>query len=105
MKLHHQLLALAASLVVVSLGLVTCVQQHGAPDSEGFPIAAITLSDSSGVSDTQPSAEEQPDASPPLLTPIPQTDENCLSCHTDVEDLQALATEEESPEAVSSGEG
>jgi hypothetical protein len=105
LKLHHQLLALAASLVVVSLGLVTCVQQHGAPDTEGFPIAAITLSDSSGVSDSQPSAEEQPDASPPPLTPVPQTDENCLGCHTDVEDLQALATEEESPEAVSSGEG
>jgi hypothetical protein len=104
LKLHHQLLALAACMVVVSLGLVTCVQQHGAPDSEGFPIAAITLSDSSG-SGSQPSAEEQPDASPPLLTPVPQTDENCLGCHTDVEDLQALATEEEAPEAVSSGEG
>ena len=104
-KLHHQLLALAACLVVASLGLVTCVQEHRTLDTEGLPIAAITLPDSSDDPASQPSPEERPAVATPLLTPIPQTDENCLGCHTDVEDLKELAVEEAEPEeAISSGE-
>ena len=64
-KLHHQLLALAACVIVVSLGLVTCVQQHDALDTAGLPIAALTRSDSPDAPASQPSTEERPDADIP----------------------------------------
>ncbi len=42
----------------------------------------------------------------PVVTPTPETDENCLNCHSNQELLQALATPEADPgEALSSGEG
>jgi len=90
-------------VVLVSGGLVTCSQQTSTFDAELFPIAAAIGSDASSPSPS--SGDERPDAVPELLTPVPQTDQYCLDCHTDVEDLKALATEAEPAEAVSSGEG
>lgn len=41
----------------------------------------------------------------PLAEREPFTDQACLDCHTDEDRLVALAVEEESPEALSSGPG
>lgn len=102
MKPNFQQWGLAACAVLVSSGLVTCSQQSGSLDTELFPIAAAIGSDTSS---NPASGDERPEAVPELLTPVPQTDQYCLDCHTDVEDLKALATEAEPAEAVSSGEG
>jgi hypothetical protein len=56
----------------------------------------------------QPTATPVAEAAPTRtaqVSPTPETDENCLSCHTDVELLRALATEAEPDESHSSGEG
>jgi hypothetical protein len=102
LKPHYQQLGLAACVVLVSGGLVTCRQRSDTLDTELFPIAAAIRSDSPAL---QTSGDTRPDAVPEYLTPVPQTDENCLGCHADVEDLKVLATEAEPAEAVSSGEG
>jgi hypothetical protein len=39
------------------------------------------------------------------LTPEPEIDEACVDCHADASILQALATEAEPEESISSGEG
>ena len=41
----------------------------------------------------------------PLTEREPFTDQACLDCHSDEDRLMALAVEEESPEALSSGPG
>jgi hypothetical protein len=50
-------------------------------------------------------ASEAEATASPQLTPTPENDENCVECHTNQEILMALATESESEESLSSGEG
>jgi len=40
----------------------------------------------------------------PMSSDVPN-DESCITCHTDEETLKALATEEETAESLSEGEG
>lgn len=78
-----------------------------APEAEGADISSL-LSDT----DTTPTTPEQPTATEaaevaPTDTPeaTPTQDEHCIDCHTDQEILMSLATEAETGESLSSGEG
>jgi len=102
LKPNFQQWGLAACAVLVSGGLVTCSQQSGSLDTELFPIAAAIGQEAPS---NPSSGDKRPDAIPELLTPVPQTDQYCFDCHTDVEDLKELATEAEPAAAISSGEG
>ena len=102
MKLDYRELAFAAGVLLLSGTLVTCTRQANTLDTELFPLAAMIQSDAAG---NQSTAIERTPVDPLLLTPVPQPDEHCLNCHTDAEDLKALAKEEAPAEVLSSGEG
>lgn len=75
-----------------------------APEAEGADISSL-LSDTDTTPE-QPTATEAAEVAPtdtPEATPT--QDEHCIDCHTDQEILMSLATEAETGESLSSGEG
>ncbi len=54
-----------------------------------------------------PAAMDFPIAAPTRapVEPVEVSDQTCVDCHTNVQVLQAMATEEEAPEVESEGEG
>jgi hypothetical protein len=102
-SLTHRVLRTAALGLVVLVTLVACVGERGA----AVDLNAL-LGPSGGATATPVEIEFASEAqvtATPHLTPTPQNDENCVACHTNQEELQALATEPEPEENLSSGEG
>jgi hypothetical protein len=89
--------ALAVNLLITS-GVLAACSQGGAT-----PIPQQELPPNTDVTEEVPVVvvEEPVEDTPPL----PETDQNCLDCHTDEEVLKELATEAEPAETPSSGEG
>jgi hypothetical protein len=102
-SLTHRALRTAALGLVVLVTLAACGRERG---------AAVDLAALLGPSDE--ATEEPVDiefasaaqaTATPHVTPTPETDENCVACHSNQEVLQSLATESDTEESLSSGEG
>lgn len=97
------------ALRITALGLVVLVTLAACGREPGAAVDLDALLGPSREAAREPIAIEfasdvQATATPPL-TPTPETDENCIECHANQELLQALATEPEAEESLSSGEG
>jgi hypothetical protein len=102
-SLTHRALRTAALGLVVLVTLAACGRERGA----AVDLDAL-LGPSRGATDEPVDIEFASDAqatATPHLTPTPETDENCVACHSNQEVLQSLATESDAEESLSSGEG
>jgi hypothetical protein len=102
-SLTHRALRTAALGLVVLVTLAACGRERGAAvdlDALLGPSERATAEpvEIEFASDAQATAT-------PHLTPTPETDENCVACHANKEVLQSLATESDTEESLSSGEG
>jgi hypothetical protein len=98
---HLKHLSLVTGLLLIAGLTVSCRQAGTAVDLDAL------LGDSVAEA-TQPAGTEAAEATQtelPAPSPTPETDENCVNCHSNQELLQALATEAEPEESLSSGEG
>lgn len=102
MKTHYRQAAISVGLLLLSFALTACGHNGADLTAELFQLDEVLGGD---VPVARAMPDDRPAAAPVLLTPVPQTDQNCLDCHTDVQTLQELATEAEPSEAPSSGEG
>ena len=101
MKLDYPRLAIVAGSVLVVGGIVIGTQQPTALDTELFQNIAWARN----LSPTTSPLDLLGLDTGSLLTTVPQTDKNCLDCHTDLNTLKKLAKETEPTESLSSGEG
>ena len=98
---------LALGGLPVGLLLTACVAPPEITPAAPPPTPAVVAGAAAGVSEAPPvlAAARFP-LPPPVYEEVMQADStNCVTCHTDQEDLQALAEEPEEEEHLSEGEG
>lgn len=91
------LLILGACLLFVGAALASCSPDTSAPELQGT--ASLSQAVASLPTNTPPSPTGGE------ITAVEFTDTACLDCHSDEEQVKALAVEEEPPEDLSSGPG